>query len=275
VRGALFVNPNSGGASSRVDEVLAEASRLGISVHVLGPGDDLADLARTAEADVLGMAGGDGSLGAVAGVAIERDLPFVAVPMGTRNHFAADAGIPSDDVEQLLAPFVHGEERRVDVGRANGRLFLNNVSLGLYARVVHEREQRRRRDVAFARLRALATSVADGGWHQTFTVDGLPVRASVLLIANNEYRLDVRTLGARERLDGGTLAVYAARGLRRLRWTERTTPTVRIETRQQSIRAAVDGEPERFASPLEVSIDPLALKLLVAVRTDGSDTHVS
>jgi diacylglycerol kinase family enzyme len=273
MRGVLFVNPNSGDASSVVDDIVAEASRLGLDIHVLGASDDVHELARRADADVLGMAGGDGSLGSVASAAIERDLPFVPVPIGTRNHFASDIGIATDDVGQLLAPFVHGEERRVDVGRANGRLFLNNVSLGLYARVVHERERRRRRDVAFARLRALATSVVDGGWHQKFVVDGLPVRASVVLIANNEYRLDVRTLGARERLDGGTLAVYAARGLRRLRWTERAARNVRIQMRHHSIRAAVDGEPVRFTLPLELSIDPRALRVLVTQRANGPDTR--
>ena len=85
MRGVLFVNPNSGDASSTVDDLVAEASRLGLAVHVLGASDNVVDLARMAEADVLGMAGGDGSLGAVASVAIERDLPFVAVPIGTRS----------------------------------------------------------------------------------------------------------------------------------------------------------------------------------------------
>lgn len=249
-----------------MSDLVAEARRLGARVHVLRAGEDLESLARAADADVLGMAGGDGSISAVAGVAVEQDVPLVIVPVGTRNHFASDAGIPVDEPVRALGAFVEAEERRVDIGRASGRPFLNNVSLGLYARLVHERERRRRREVAVARLRALGSSFLRGGWHQHFVVDGLPVRASVLLISNNEYRLDVRTLGARERLDGGELAVYAARGLRRLRWTERTACAVRVETPRRTMRAAVDGEPGRFESPLDLAVEPGALRLLLPLQ---------
>ena len=87
------------------------------------------------------MAGGDGSLAAVAAVAVERDLPFVVVPFGTRNHFARDVGLDRDDPLAALARLRDGRERRIDIGRVNGRAFLNNVSLGHYARLVHRREQ--------------------------------------------------------------------------------------------------------------------------------------
>src|SRR5204862_350910 len=113
--------------------------------HVLRKGEDPAAVARKAEADALGMAGGDGSLAAVAGVAMERGLPFVCVPFGTRNHFARDVGLDRDDPLAALAGFDDRVERAIDVGRANERLFLNNVSLGVYARLVHRREHHRRR----------------------------------------------------------------------------------------------------------------------------------
>ncbi len=262
LRGTLFVNPNSGADSPSVDELASVAAELGISVHVLRQGDDLVDLARSAQADVLGMAGGDGSLGAVAQVAIERDLPFVCVPWGTRNHFANDAGLPADDPLRAVAAF-RGTERRVDVGRVEDRIFLNNVSLGVYGRLVHRRERRRRRDEAFARLRALATSVwTDLRWTRRFRVDGQPIRASVVLVANNEYIDALTARGARERLDGGSLALYAARGIRRLHWTERTAQQFRIES-GHPMHAAVDGEPALLASPLELRVDPGALRLLV------------
>ena len=89
-------------------------------------------------AAALGMAGGDGSLGAVAGEALEHDVPFVCVPFGTRNHFARDLGLDCDDPVSVLDAFRGGEERRVDVGTVDGRVFLNNVSLGLYASLVHD-----------------------------------------------------------------------------------------------------------------------------------------
>jgi diacylglycerol kinase family enzyme len=261
------VNPNSGADSPSVDDLATVAGDQGISVHVLSDGEDLVELARSAEADVLGMAGGDGSLGAVAQVAIERDLPFVCVPWGTRNHFAADAGLPTDEPLRAVAAF-HGTERRVDVGRFEDRIFLNNVSLGVYGRLVHRRERRRRRDEAFARLRALATSAwTDLRWTRRFRVDGRPIRASVVLVANNEYVDALTARGARERLDGGSLALYAARGIRRLHWTERTALRFRIES-GQPMHAAVDGEPALLASPLELRVDPGALRLLVPPEPD-------
>lgn len=232
-------------------------------MHVLRPGEDLTELARASRAEVLGVAGGDGTLASVASVAIERDVPFVCVPFGTRNHFAKDADLPADDPLEALTAFADGHERRIDVGRADGRLFLNNVSLGVYARLVHRRERRRRRGEAFARLRALASSLKDHAWTHGFVVDGELVRANVLLIGNNEYCLDVLSLGARERLDEGTLALYAARGLRRLRWTERKASELVVEFRGRTLRAAVDGEPARLSSPLRLWVEPRALRLLV------------
>lgn len=257
----LIVNPRSGTQSPSAEELREAAHGRGVDVHFLEDGDDLQELARAADADVLGMAGGDGSLGAVAEVAIERDLPFVCIPFGTRNHFARDLGLDRDDPVGALAAF-DGVEQRIDVGRVGERLFLNNVSLGVYARLVHRRERHRRRGEAFARLRALVASVRDHAWTHGFLVDGEPVRANVLLIANNEYRLDFLSLGARERLDDGTLALYAARGLRRLRWTERRASELVVEFRGRTLRAAVDGEPARLSSPLRLWVEPRALRLL-------------
>ena len=267
MRGTLFVNPRSGTDSPSVEELVASAGERDISVHVLRDGEDLVELARSADADVLGMAGGDGSLGAVAQIAIERDVPFVCVPWGTRNHFAIDAGLSADDPLGAVAAF-GGIERRVDVGRVENRIFLNNVSLGVYARLVHRRERRRRREEALARLRALATSVwKDRRWTRRFSVDGQPVDASVILVANNEYLEELTSLGERERLDGGVLALYAARGVRRLHWTERTARQFRIES-DRPLHAAIDGEPAVLTSPLELRVDPGALRLLVPPETE-------
>lgn len=259
----LFVNPGSGKGGPTVEELTSAARELGVQVHVLEDGDELVDLAREADAEVLGMAGGDGSLGAVAQVAVERDLPFVCIPWGTRNHFANDVGLDTDDPLATLTAFLDGVERRVDLGRVGDQVFLNNVSFGVYARLVHRRERRRQRGETFARLRALAISLKDRRRSERFVVDGQPLRASVVLVANNEYRLDLFSIGERYRVDEGTLAIYAAHGLRRLRWTERKTPSVRIETSRKSARAAIDGEPVLLESPLELRVEPGALRLLV------------
>jgi diacylglycerol kinase family enzyme len=213
------------------------------------------------------MAGGDGSLAVVAAVAIERDLPFVCVPFGTRNHFARDLGLDRDHPIEALAAFVDGAERRVDVGRVNERLFLNNVSLGVYAHLVHRRERHRRRRDALARLRALEAVVRHR--HAVgMTIDGKPVRARVVLVANNEYELTVLSLGARERLDAGRLWVYAPRGILRPDWEAQSSERVTIDAPSHRIRAAVDGEPEVLSTPLELSVEPLALRVLLPRRPE-------
>src|SRR5581483_3317657 len=135
----LFYNPLSGGGKAERFHLAAEARRRGIEPIELRRGDDLETLVRDAVergADALAMAGGDGSQAIVAMVAAEHDLPYACIPSGTRNHFALDLGVDRDDVVGALDAFVNGRERRVDLGTVNDRVFVNNVSLGLYAEAV-------------------------------------------------------------------------------------------------------------------------------------------
>ena len=259
----LIVNPNSGTESPSADELAAAARARGVEVRLLTPGDDLPELARRAPADVLGMAGGDGSLAAVADVTLARGIPFVVVPFGTRNHFARDLGLDRADPLAALAAFEDGVERRVDVGRAGGRLFLNNVSLGLYARLVHRREHHRRRRDGLARLRALALTLQDRRRRQRFTIDGRAVRTRVVLVGNNAYSLDLLSLGERERLDEGKLHLYVPHGFRRITWEEQACTQLEIGSPLPRIRAAVDGEPVELDSPIGFRIEPLALRVFV------------
>ena len=259
--GFLIVNPRSGSDSPSADDLAEEARGLGIGVHELRPGDDLEALARGADADALGMAGGDGSLAPVAAVALERDLPFVCVPFGTRNHFARDLGLDRDDPVAALRAF-GGAERRVDVGRAGERLFLNNVSLGMYARLVHERERNRRGRQALARLRAIAIALRHFSERGLF-VDGEPVDVRVLLVSNNAYALDLLSVGERERLDEGLLHLYAGSGIVRANWTERSAERFEVDARAGHLRAAVDGEPERLETPMVYRVEPRALRVLL------------
>ena len=263
MRRVLIVNPRSGSGPST--EELADAARgRGVEVREFEQGEDLVEVAQAADADVLGMAGGDGSLAAVASVALERDLPFVCIPFGTRNHFARDLGLDRDDPLAALAAFDEGAvERRVDVGRVGDRIFLNNVSLGLYALLVHRRERHRRRRRALARLRALGLVLREQRGQDLFVVDGKAVRARVVLVACNAYSLEPFSIGERERLDEGRLHLYVPRGFRRVRWEERSCTTLVIESGRPSLRAAIDGEPARLVSPLEFRIEPRALRVLV------------
>lgn len=257
VAGFLLINPRSGRGTPDAGQLAAAAEQRGVRAHVLREGESSADLARAARADVLGIAGGDGSLAAVAEVAVERDLPFVCVPFGTRNHFARDLGLDRDDPEGALDAF-QGVERRIDVGRANGRLFLNNVSLGLYARLVHRRERHRRRREALARLRAWAILLRP---HHSLriTVDGEPVESRLVLVGNNAYTLELLSLGERKRLDEGKLHLYTPGGDP----AERTSDGFTVDAAPERLQAAVDGEPTVVATPLDFRIEPRALRILV------------
>src|SRR5580765_1764765 len=259
--GLLIVNPRSGGGSPDADELAREAEERGIAVHVLGEGDDASEVARGAAEGPVGMAGGDGSLGAVAEVALERDVPFVCIPFGTRNHFARDIGLDRNDPLGALAAFGSTREERIDVGRVAGRVFLNNVSFGVYAHLVHRREHHRRRRDAFARLRALWLSLRDRH-PQPFILDGERLAARVVLVANNAYELTLFDLGARERLDEGQLHAYVTEGWLPQSWEEHSGARFTLEQRG-ALRAAIDGEPAHLESPVELTVEPRALRILL------------
>jgi len=198
----------------------------------------------------------------VAEVAIQRDLPFACIPFGTRNHFARDIGLDRDDPVAALGALVDGEERRIDVGRGNDRLFLNNVSLGLYAQLVHRREEHRHRRAAFARLRALAILAT----HRTplgITLDGQRIDARVVLVSNNAYALDVLSVGERERVDEGRLHFYALCGVLRSSWEERSGTQLMVDAAASPLHAAVDGEPDTLETPIEFRVEPGALRVLL------------
>jgi diacylglycerol kinase family enzyme len=197
----------------------------------------------------------------VAEVALERDVPFVAVPYGTRNHFARDLGLDRNDPVTALDGFA-GSERRVDVGRANDRLFLNNVSLGLYAGLVHRRERHRRRRELFARLRALGL-LARRPEPLGITIDGRRVEARVAVVANNAYNLELLSVGERERLDEGRLHLYVAHGWLPRTWDDEAGEAFTIDTAAGRLSAAVDGEPEELETPLRFEIRPQALRVLL------------
>jgi diacylglycerol kinase family enzyme len=232
----LLVNPRSGDGAG-VDELCSAAAARGIVTHVLRPGEDAGTLAREARADVLGAAGGDGTTAAVAGAALERGVPFVCVPFGTRNHFARDLGLDRSEPLAALDAF-DGAEERIDVGRANGRLFLNNVSIGAYAVFVHHGW---RRVLDAVRRR------------QRLTVDGETIHTRVLLVANNAYSFS----GARKQLDEGRLHVYTPGG------EIRVADHLDVDAGGANLRVAIDGERAELETPVRFEIEPRALRLLL------------
>jgi diacylglycerol kinase family enzyme len=263
--GFLLINPRSGQGGPSGDELAAAAAERGIGAHVLRQGEDAAAIAAEApsNAAAIGIAGGDGSLAAVAQVAIERGLPFVCVPFGTRNHFARDLGLDRRDPVAALDAF-GGHERRVDVGRVGERLFLNNVSIGAYASLVHGREAHRRRRESLATARALLRTLRHP--HRLrVRVDGEMLAARVVLVANNAYELKLFELGARHDLTEGRLYLYSASGLLPTDWDERVGERFEL-ARTGTLRAAIDGEPFELETPLVCRVETAALRVLVPPR---------
>ena len=178
-RPVLFVNPRSGGGKAARAGLAERARERGIDVIVLGPDDTLAALVQQAVADgadALGIAGGDGSLGVVAAAALAHGLPFVCVPAGTRNHFALDAGVDRGDLVGSLGAFTDGVERRIDVAEVNGRLFLNNVSLGIYGDAVRQPAYRdaKARTLAQTAAQVLGPSAPAAGL-ESWTTTAAPI----------------------------------------------------------------------------------------------------
>ena len=287
----LLMNPHSGGGKVERFDLVHEARRRGIEPIVMARGDDLAELARAAVArgaDVLGMAGGDGSLATVAAIAAEHDLAFVAVPAGTRNHFALDVGVDRDDVIGALDAF-SGLERRIDVGRVNGRPFLNNVSLGIYATIVQSPDYRDAKAGTVARLLPDLLGPAAVPFDLHFVGPDGQTRddSQLVLVSNNPYRLERLEEVSRPRLDGGGLGIVAAtisgpaqatqfvalelagrvRGFGG--WSEWQAPALRIDS-AQPVKMGLDGEATELDPPLLFSVEPLALRVRVAAHHPGA-----
>ncbi len=211
----LIMNPKSGGGKAERFQLADECRKRGIEPVVLRPGDNLLKLAEDAVsrgADVIGMAGGDGSQALVASVAARHDIPHVCIPAGTRNHFALDLGLDRSDVVGALDAFTDGVERRIDLATINGRTFVNNASLGLYAKVVQSPEYR---DAKLKTAGAMLPDfLAPGAAPLDIRFAGpdgaQPQAAQLVLVSNNPYQLvHLGGRGTRERIDRGLLGVVA------------------------------------------------------------------
>lgn len=277
----LFYNPKSGGGKAARFHLADEAKRRGIEPIELRLGEDLEELVRGAVArgaDGLAMAGGDGSQAVVAMVAAELDLPYACIPSGTRNHFALDLGVDRNDVVGALDAFVAGRERRVDLADVNGQVFVNNVSLGLYADAVARPGYRE------AKLHTILDAVPDTVGPEASapnlrwrTPDGVQ-SAVAILVSNNAYRLG-RALGSgtRPRLDQAVLGITVLapvmagdgpanprRGMQQ--WK---TPVFEIDA-EGAVPAGIDGESVQLSAPLSFRIRPGVLRARIAPHHPGA-----
>jgi diacylglycerol kinase family enzyme len=283
-RPVLFFNPESGGGKAQRFRLADESRARGIEPLELERGADLGRLVRDAVAggaDALAMAGGDGSQAIVAAIASEHDLPYACIPAGTRNHFALDLGVDRDDVVGALDALVAGRERRVDLAAVNGRVFVNNVSLGVYAEAVQRKGYRE------AKLRTILDAIPDSlgpdghGLDLRWTGPGGHEHSSgaAILVSNNRYRLG-RAVGSgtRPRIDDGLLGITVAsdptgRGERgnllQRPWREWSTPRFEVDA-DQPVAAGIDGEAAQFDPPLRFRIVPGALRVRIAPGHPGA-----
>jgi diacylglycerol kinase family enzyme len=288
----LIMNPKSGGGKAERFHLVEECRKRGIEPIVLKMGDDLVQLAEAAfarGADVIGMAGGDGSQALVAGVAIRHNAPHVVVPAGTRNHFALDLGLDRDDVVGALDAFADGVEHRVDLAAVNGRVFVNNASLGLYAKIVQSPEYRdAKRQTAAAMLpEMLGPDATPLDLRFTGPDDSHYSTAHMILVSNDAYQLDqLGGRGTRKRMDLGVLGVVAARisdardarrfvaleaagQIRRFPgWLEWTTPRFRVDS-GGPVEIGVDGEALKMDPPLVFETMPEVLRVRLPRQAIG------
>jgi len=290
-RGVLFMNLKSGGGKAEQFHLVDECRRRGIEPVVLEPGQDWMERVREAAAsgfDVLGMAGGDGSQAMVAAIAAESGLPMVVVPAGTRNHLALDLGLDRDDVVGALDAYGDAVERRLDLADMNGKVFVNNVSLGLYAAIVRSPDYRDAKvDTTLATLPKtlgpdskpfdLRFTDPDGAEH-----DG----AHVIQISNNPYGESTPAIGSRPRLDtrrlgivslvlgpeGSPAAFFAALATGH---PERfggfhawSAPTFEV-TSGEPIEIGLDGETQVMDPPLRFSIRPDQVRVRLPRHAPG------
>jgi diacylglycerol kinase family enzyme len=284
----LIMNPMSGGGKVQKFDLKAKAEALGATVFLLDAGTDV-DVAAVADeavgrgADLLGVAGGDGTQGLVAGVAAKHGIPFVVITAGTRNHFAADLGLDRDDPAACLDALSDGVELRVDLGMVGGRTFVNNASFGAYAEVVDAPAYRN--DKVATTLDMLPDLLhGQRGSQLRVRADGREIDApQALLVANNPYGTgDLAGLSRRARLDVGVLGVVGIRvtsgrqaaGLFRgshaagaIRLTARA---VAVTADAADIPVGVDGEAVSMAVPVECTIQARALRVRVPRTRPGN-----
>lgn len=295
-RPLVLLNARSGVDAGQAEHVreLFLAHRLDVEVQAL-PGASLAraaGMALKAGVPLVVAAGGDGTISTVAGVLAGTGVPLGILPRGTANHFARDLGIPLEE-DAAVRLIVSGHRRQVDVAEVNGRVFINNSSIGLHPEMDRDSQQQERlgRSALFTaffavvqsmrRFPVLRVGILDGGrWRQC--------ASPFVFVGNNHYELGLLSVGARARLDAGKLSLYIARDsgrfgmlilalralLGRLEQTRdfESVPAgqVRIDSRKRRLRVACDGEWDRMTPPLHYRIRPGSLTVIAPPTITGT-----
>jgi diacylglycerol kinase family enzyme len=289
----VIVNATAGSGwdEERLAQLAADFREAGVAVRVIAAhgGEEIraqacAALAHSPSMIVAG--GGDGTVSAIAAIAIERGVALGVLPLGTLNHFARDLAIPVE-LREAIAVIARARIVAVDVGDVSGRMFLNNSSLGIYPDIVRDRTRQQRRlgrGKRWALFWATLTALRRSAFLRfTITVDGVErnVRTPFIFVGNNDYIMQGFDIGRRDRLDGGTLSLYfTRRGTRlgllalgarslfgRLRqardFEALSAQAVTVRSGHRRLRVAADGEVFVAAPPLEYRIRPRALRVVV------------
>ncbi|MFF4145990.1 diacylglycerol/lipid kinase family protein [Streptomyces sp. NPDC001698] len=285
----LIMNPKSGDGKVGRFGLVEKTEALGCRVILLNTSaqQDLAAIARRAVADgadLLGVAGGDGTQALVAAVAAQHGLPFLVIPAGTRNHFALDLGLDRADPSRALEALTDGVDLRIDLGDVSGRVFVNTASLGAYAEIVQRPEYRdAKAATALAELPDLLTGYT--GARLTVQAEGTRLDdPQALLVSNNPYATgQVLEAGRRSRLDGGVLGLlavhvagaaqaadFALRGERSDAVTVLTPHEVTVTADAERIPIALDGEAQTMETPVHCSVTPGALHVRVPRDRPGA-----
>ena len=285
---AIVRNPRSGTAPE--PSALATAARnadLRVTVADAPAGPAFTPWVRrvAADYDIIVAAGGDGTVSSVASAVANAGKTLAIIPTGTLNHFARDLGIPAD-VDSAAAVIATGRERRLDVGVINDRVFINNVSIGNYPRMVHEREAIEKR--GHSRTVSTTIAVAKTWWHLrkltvVLDIDGRQEirRSPFIVVGNGSYVLSGLSLGKREQISDGTLSLYVAPAMGRIgvlslpfraltgtlerheQFETHSAKTITATLRQRRIGVGIDGEVHELDTPLEIAVRRNALRVLV------------
>jgi diacylglycerol kinase family enzyme len=297
----IVMNPRSGGGKVARFRLVERARDAGAQVWLTGPDRDAASVARAAVAEgaaILGVAGGDGSVSAVAAVAAETERPLLVIPAGTRNHFARDLGLDLRDPARALAALSAGDLTVVDLGQVGSRTFVNNVSFGMYADALLTPGYREAKARTFA---ATARPYLDGQQRVDAVVDtpqGPVEEPQVVLVSNNPYHIStLRQMGRRFALDSGQLGGIAikrpagppppdlpARLRRDLRRHGRAGPpgegivtwtasSITLRGNGAQLPAGIDGEAVLLDLPVVCELRPGALRVLLPHELPGNSTR--
>ena len=296
IQAVINMGSGAGSADEECEAIKEQFAAAGLSAEFYFA-EDGEDIVRMAEqsvksgSEIIVAGGGDGTVSAVATEVYKAGKTLAVVPLGTLNNFSKDLGV-EQDVEKALTTIAAGNTEEVDLAEVNGRIFINNSSIGLYPQIVRKREQQQER-LGRGKWWAAAWATLRMFWVSRFLkvrieIDGKTFlrKTPFVFVGNNPYEMDLYNIGRREALDTGKLSIYFLH--RGGRWgvimllvhtltgrvkqwrdfEEVLAESVTIQSRRRRLQVAFDGEVDVMETPLEYRILPKALKVIVPVNEE-------